>query len=240
MSGNTDATSNGETLHCLDLYSGLGGFSSAFEDSDRWEVVTVDIQERFEPDRVADVFELRPSDFERDFDVILVGFPCELFSPARNITEGGDPAWNGDTPATDECRDRVAMLYHTIGLVEGLSPDYWFMENPIGRMRSILGDPTGTVTQCQYGRVHQKPTDLFGEHPPMSYKRCSPGASCHEKTGDYSPDREQPRLGVLAESDDPAERAKLPFELSATIRDACEKALDGEAPEQSTLTEATA
>jgi hypothetical protein len=45
----------------LDLFSGLGGFSSAFADSERWRVTTVDIEPRFDPDIQADVFELRPS-----------------------------------------------------------------------------------------------------------------------------------------------------------------------------------
>jgi site-specific DNA-cytosine methylase len=34
----------------LDLFAGLGDFSAAFEDSDTWEVTTVEIEERFEPD----------------------------------------------------------------------------------------------------------------------------------------------------------------------------------------------
>jgi len=56
----------------LDLFAGLGGFSSAFVESERWEVTTVDIDERFNPDIQADVFELRPSDFSgRAFDVVL-------------------------------------------------------------------------------------------------------------------------------------------------------------------------
>jgi len=50
-------TSNGETLHCLDLFSGLGGFSSAFEDSGRWSVTTVEIAEEFDltPGRISQI-----------------------------------------------------------------------------------------------------------------------------------------------------------------------------------------
>ena len=219
----------------LDLFCGLGGFSAAFEDSGRWEVTTVDLNAEFDPDIVADVFDLRPSDFASDFDVVLAGHPCTLFSPARNITEGGDPEWNGDKPAGDRAADMVAMAHHTVGLIEGLAPEYWFLENPIGRLRSILGRPTGTVTQCQYGRGNQKPTDLWGRHPPMTYKRCSPGDSCHQTTESYSADKPQRRLGVLSESDDPAERAAIPYELSESIRDACESGLDGTATEQTEL-----
>jgi len=74
----------------------------------------------------------------------------------------------------------------------------------------------------------------------MTYRRCAPGKDCHVTTGSYTADEPQPRLGVLDESDDPAERAKLPAELSEQIRDACEAALDGEVAEQATLGEVEA
>jgi len=220
----------------LDLFAGLGGFSQAFVDSERWGVTTVEIEAEFEPDIVADVFELRPSDFDTDFDVVLASPPCKYFSAARNITEGGDPAWGHGDPASDSARDAVALVYHTLGLINGLAPHYWFLENPgTGRLSTTIGPPEGRVTYCQYGQSHQKPTDLWGEHPPMSYLRCSPGDDCHERTGGYEPDRQQPRLGTLSETDDPAERAKVPYGLSEAIRDACEAGLDGEAPVQTTL-----
>ena len=38
--------------HVLDLFCGLGGFSQAFEESDRWHVTTVDIEARFDPDKI--------------------------------------------------------------------------------------------------------------------------------------------------------------------------------------------
>ena len=219
----------------LDLFCGLGGFSQAFEDSDRWHVTTVDIEERFDPDIQADVLDLRPGDLPGP-DVVLASPPCEYFSAARNITEGGDPAWDGQTPVSNGAQDAVALVYHTLGLIHALAPTYWFLENPgTGRLSSIIDQPTGRVTYCQYGQRHQKPTDLWGDHPPMTYRRCAPGGGCHDYTGGYEPDREQPRLGTLAESDDPAERAKVPEDLSAAIRDACEAGLDGEVPEQTTL-----
>lgn len=224
----------------LDLFCGLGGFSAALADSDDWRVTTVDIEARFEPDIQADVFDLRPSDFEQEFDMVLAGHPCTVFSPARNMIEGGDDAWNGERPASPGAQDMVALAHHTVGLIEGLAPRYWFLENPIGRLRSVLGEPGGTITQCQYGRSHQKPTDLWGEHPPMTYRRCRPGDDCHAATGSYRPGRDQPRLGVLAESGDPAERAKLPYELSDAIREACEAGLRGEVAEQVELGEVTA
>jgi len=153
----------------LDLFAGLGGFSQAFAASERWAVTTVEIEGRFEPDVQADVFELRPSDFETEFDVVLASPPCTQFS-----TAGNHDAWDFDThePQTDAARDAIGLVYHTLGLIRGLAPRYWFLENPQGRLRWFLGRPTGKVTYCQYGRPYMKRTDLWGDHPPMTYHSC--------------------------------------------------------------------
>lgn len=216
---------------CLDLFCGLGGFSAAFADADDWSVVTVDIEEQFDPDLQADVFDLRPADLldalpvndwdDMDTFVALAGEPCTYFSPARNITEGGDDAWNGDQPATEASRRHVAMAHHTVGLLEAMPTDWWFLENPVGRLRTVLGQPSGTITQCQYGRDGMKPTDLWGDHPPtFRYESCKPGDDCHTTAGSYTPDESQARLGTLAESDDAAVRSLLPYDLSQSILDA--------------------
>lgn len=203
---------------CLDLFSGLGGFSSAFRDADEWKVVTVDLdpEERFDPNIRSDIRELGPGDLP-DADVILAGHPCTVFSKAAAWQDHWD---ENDNPQTDKAREHVAMLFHTVGLIRALAPRYWFLENPEGHMRRFLGRPTGSVTYCQYGADHRKPTDLWGDHPPMEYRRCSNGDPCHEsrrrreKAGDEHPADTLPR--------DPAERSKVPYELSKTILEAVE------------------
>ena len=206
----------------LDLFCGLGGFSQAFEDSDRWAVTTVDIEARFEPDIHADVFDLRPSDFDREFDVVLASPPCTEFSNAQNLNGEHEP--DGD---------HVALVYHTLGLIRGLRAQYWLLENPKGRLRSYIGRPSATVTYCQYGERRMKPTDLWGDHPTSFVgRRCAYGDSCHVNT----------RAGSNAARHDlgyttAAERAKVPADLSAAIRDACEAGLEGTVAEQVTFEE---
>jgi hypothetical protein len=206
----------------LDLFCGLGGFSQSFAESDRWAVTTVDIEGRFDPDIEADVFDLRPSDFDEAFDVVLASPPCTQFSTAQNLNGEHEP--DGD---------HIALVHHTLGLIHGLRPSYWVLENPLGRLRSYIGEPTATVTYCQYGERTMKPTDLWGDHPPMTYRRCQRGDSCHANT--RAGCNELRRDGRTA-----AEKSLVPADLSVAIRDACEAGLDGDAPEQTTLAEVDA
>ena len=211
----------------LDLFAGLGGFSAAFDESDRWDVTTVEIEERFDPDIQADVFDLRPSDFDRDFDVVLASPPCELFSFAGNHDK-----WNHDSkqPTHEKSADHTALVHHALGLIKGLAPEYWFLENPNGRMNWVLDrDPEDVVTYCQYGESYFKQTFLWGEHPPMEYRSCSHMDDCHEAT----PQRNgESSSATHALPDTYAERSLVPEKLSSSIRDACETALDGDVPLQ--------
>jgi hypothetical protein len=201
---------------CLDLFCGLGGFSAAFEDADQWDVVTVDIEERFDPDIQADVMELRPDDLP-NADVVLASPPCDVFSLANTR----DRYWDDvhPVPTDEKSREHVALVFHAVGLIRALAPDYWFLENPRGRLRWFLDEPQATVTYCQYGEDYQKPTDLWGAHPPgMTYRACSPGEPCHDSVA-----REDDHSGVLANSmRDPAKRAKVPYELSEAVLEAVE------------------
>jgi len=79
-----------------------------------------------------------------------------------------------------------------------------------------------------------KPTDLWGEHPPgFSYLTCSYGDDCHA----HNTDQDHGGRGNCDASGtrDSAERAKVPYELSDAIREACEAGLRGTAAEQTPL-----
>jgi hypothetical protein len=231
------STDDTERFVLLDICCGLGGFSAAFEDSDRWGVFTVDIEEEFGPDVRADVLDLRPSDLleaiglARDDIAVLVVLaspPCTVFSKACPAEE----YWKPETQQPDhpKTREHIALTHHIVGLIKAIGPDYWVLENPVGRMRWILGRPRGTVSYCQYGEDVMKPTDLWGEHPPgFEYRWCGYGDNCHaENTHGGCPNTEDPYPR------DPAERAKVPYELSESVLEAVE----GRA-EQSTLVAAT-
>lgn len=226
---------------CLDLFSGLGGrrdvehgFSSAFQAAEGWDVVTVDVEPEFNPDVCADVLDLRPSDLlaelgDYDVLVVLAGHPCTLFSTAGNFDE-----WDLEArePTGDRAKRHVAMLFHTIGLIRALAPDYWYLENPKrSRASWFIAPPEATVTYCQYGMGYQKPTGLWGDHAPgMTYRSCPRGASCH--AGNTADDGTS---AVQSMPSDTGERALFPRELSEEILEAVETALADPPPEQTEL-----
>ena len=216
----------------IDFSPASGGFSAAFADADGWEVVTVDIDERFGPDIQADVLDLRPSDLiaaigEWDVLVILASPPCTTLSMANQP----NPHWEGDSPTSDDVRECITLIHHAIGLIKALDPDYWILENPYkGKMGAVIGRPAGVVTYCQYGYQWQKPTGLWGDHPPMDYRRCPPGADCHQRAeGGWDTGEKRKHIR------DPAERAKVPRGLSDAILEAVEEAYADPPPEQVTL-----
>jgi hypothetical protein len=210
----------------IDLFAGLGGFSAAFTDTPQWSVTTVDIDESFDPDITADVCDLGCDDLP-DPDVVLASPPCKCFSVAAGWMDHFDSDGN---PQTAAARESVVLLHHTLGLIKALAPRYWYLENPRGsKATQYLGQPTGSVTYCQYGTSYQKPTSLWGNHPPMSYLSCSGGDPCHERN---TVDDGQ---ACSSMSRDPEERALVPRELSEAICEAVESALLDTPPQQVTL-----
>lgn len=212
----------------LDLFSGAGGFSSAFRDSSRWNVTTVEIEPEHDPDIQADIFNLNPSDFQREFDVILASPPCQYLNSAGNHDK-----WDFDRkePIHPDSMNAVALFYHTIGLIRGLSPEYHYIENPrTSRIQWFIGKPKEWVTYCRYGKDYQKPTGFWGEHAPMNFQKCSAGANCHDSNSE-----DDGTSAVASMPENQSERSKVPYELSRAIREACEKALDGKSHTQSKL-----
>lgn len=215
-------------MKVLDLYKGFGGWSQAFKDREH-EVVTVDINPKFNPDICKDIFTLTTHDLETygKFDVILASPPCEHFSVAsisKNWT-GGIRVYE---PKTEETCKAIALVKHTLQLIEQLNPRFWVLENPMGVLRKLpfmAKYHHRLVTYCQYGEHIMKPTDLWGKFPlTFAAKSCKNGASCHDRAP------REAKTGTQGLKDS-ASRAKIPYGLSLAICIACEKAINQSQPD---------
>lgn len=202
----------------LDLFSGTGSATKAFAESDDWRVVRVEkadeLVEKYGAEIHADILNLQPSDFPEEVDFVWASPPCTSFS----IASVGHH-WNGfPMPKTVDAVKGVQLVFKTLYLIENLNPDYWFLENPMGQLRNVIGRPSGQVTYCQYGDYRMKPTDLWGVHPSsFDYRRCSNGSGCHE-----SAPRGSDHSGTQSSDMDSVERARVPFGLSKSILQAVE------------------
>lgn len=215
---------NVEKKIVLDLFSGTKGFSKAFEESEDYKVASVDMDEKFEPDIVANVLDLESEDLP-DPDIVLASPPCDSFSMGSIGRHWHKHTDQVRMPESDTAFTGVKLVYKTLWLINELDPDYWFMENPRAGLRKVLGMPQGTVTWCQYwterdnkkrGEPVMKPTDLWGEHPEeFEYKSCSNGSSCHESAPRGS------QTGTQGKQNSEM-RASIPFGLSEAILEAVE------------------
>jgi len=145
---------------CIDICSGLGGFSQSFKDNG-WKVITIDIDSRFNPTIVADVTKIDWKKFKEEYlngespDVILASPPCERFSlaclqfPKKGIQKALE--------IVGACLEAIAIL----------KPKRWLLENPRGRLRWIIGIPPKTIRYSDYDLEvkWEKYTDLWGNIP---------------------------------------------------------------------------
>lgn len=150
-------------MKILELFCGTKSFSNAAEKRGH-ETFTVDIDDKFEPDRCIDVMYLHPSAVDFKPDIIWASPPCTCFSVASIGTH-----WNKDhTPKTAAAREALMVLDKTIELIKAFEPRYFFLENPRGKMRKLeimnFAPRRVTVTYCQYGDTRMKPTDIWTNH----------------------------------------------------------------------------
>lgn len=214
-------------MDVLDLFSGLEGWSKAYEDRGH-KVTTFDINPKFNPDRIGDILDVENIDQLGSFDVVLASPPCETFS----LSAGFMHYWKINKkegtayPNSAKAEKALKIASHTFRLLEQYNPTFYVIENPRGYMRKVFGKPKAEITQCQYGRKWQKATDLWGKLPPsFMAKKCKNGSTCHIASG--HPAGEFSKASLRKKLTTPADRAEIPYGLSLAMCKAMEKDLGG-------------
>ncbi len=206
------------TKTVIDLFSGTGSATKAFQESPDWQVVEVDNNERdgydFDPDIEKDIMEVEPEELP-DADFIWASPPCTDFSNANQSRTFTDDVM----PNRETVPGQVAIVYQALYLIQQVDPNYWILENPRGRLKYLMPfPPAGTITYCQYGYTWQKPTHLWGKIPDsFEFKKCSPGDNCHQAAPNGWDSG-----GESRHERDPVKRGMVPYELSKAVLEAVE------------------
>jgi hypothetical protein len=194
-------------MKVIDLCSGLGGATQAFKDRGH-KVFTVDIDSKFDPDLVADIRWIKAEDFPFKPDFLWASPPCIGFSVASIWKHWKDGIMSGTV------KKGITIVDACLRLVYVLKPKYWILENPRGMLRKILGKPKVTTFFASWGMPNYKPTDLWGNLPPMEWKKPTKWEKAPRGShkGTYS-------IGTADL------RSKIPYELSLAVCLAVEKSL---------------
>lgn len=96
-------------------------------------------------------------------DAILAAPPCTDFA-------GLGARWWKEKDASGSTAKSLELVRQVLRFVEYLKPDWWAMENPVGRLNRLLPElvPFGPwyFQPCDYGDPYTKKTGLWGNYVP--------------------------------------------------------------------------
>ena len=147
-------------MKVLELFAGSRSFGKV-ADEFGYEVISVDINSFENIDYVVDILEFDYKKINFIPDIIWASPPCTYFS----VASIGHHWHENGMPKTKEAILGLKILNKTIEIIEHYQPKYFFIENPVGKMRrKIKGINRTTVTYCSYGDTRMKPTDIWSNH----------------------------------------------------------------------------
>ena len=168
----------------LDLCGGTGSWSKPYRDAG-YKVIIVDPQEWLPNDPgTGDVRLFEHLGKRRRVWGVLCAPPCTDLSSsgARWWAEKGEAALLSALSVADACT-RIVLLHR---------PQWWALENPVGRLTRYYGPPTYRFNPCDHGDPYTKKTLLWGEFniPKRTPVKPTEGSKMHL----MSPSPERARL----------------------------------------------
>ncbi len=146
-------------MKVLELFAGSRSFSKVAEEMGM-ETFTSDFKAFDNIDYVVDILDFDINKIPFRPHIIWASPPCTYFSVASIGHH-----WNKDhSPKTEQAKHGVKIVQKTLDIIEFLKPDFFFIENPRGKLRKlevIKHIPRTTVCYCQYGEDRMKPTDIW-------------------------------------------------------------------------------
>ena len=156
----------------LELFCGTKSVSKVFRVRG-WEVVSLDLLSKFQPDICCDVLRWDFTQYPRGhFDFVWASPPCTEFSKAK-------------TTGVRDLEGANRLVARAREIIDYFEPTFYCIENPVGLLRHQeqmldLVPLRKTVSYCRYGFEYQKNTDLWS-NVPFTPLVCSKGSYCNTK-----------------------------------------------------------
>lgn len=159
---------NNQDKIILDLCGGTGAWSKPYKDAG-YDVRLITLPE--------DVRTYIPP---KDVYGILAAPPC------TDLAGSGAMWWK--SKGEKALLDSLAIVDACIRIILISNPEFWVMENPVGRLSKYIGKPIMYFNPCDYGDPYTKKTCLWGEFKVPATNRVEPilGSYLHTHYGGKS------------------------------------------------------
>ena len=152
-------------MRLLDLFTGTGSVRVVAE-ALGYEVTSLDIDPRCNPDFVADITLFDYTVWSPgEFDVVWTSPPCLYFSAARRSNLGRmvkGEIMTKETLLRDTESIGVPVLRRTQEIIEYLKPTVWIIENPYtGTMKDYITEHPAVYDYCMFGKLYRKRTAIW-------------------------------------------------------------------------------
>lgn len=135
----------------LSLFDYTGSWSKPYRDAG-YNVVQIDIKHS------QDVRLLTVADLPMPVHGILAAPPCDHFASS------GAAWW--ESKGNEKLLEGLALVDATLRIIQVAKPQWWVLENPVGRLMHYIGNPVMYFQPCDYGDPYTKKTGLWGEFNP--------------------------------------------------------------------------
>lgn len=119
---------------------------------------------------------------------VLAAPPCTEFAVSGARWWATKPAYLLD--------NAVAIVNAVLRIIRDTSPDWWAMENPVGRLRLWAGPPVYTFQPWEYGDEQFKRTCIWGKHvrPIPTVTKAPPRTNANQRVWRAAPSPERAAL----------------------------------------------